>query len=194
MGHAQLTTNGQGVYYAPRDYAGTWRRVAILAIDLGLVLLLYAMLQIAWAVGGEAAGARISTARRFIPFYAWAGLSYLYLTLLRGPRLRTLGFLLSGTRIVDYRGMQPSWLRMNGRIFLGLISLYAGPLHPIVDLMWLGSDGHKQMIKDKMAAVYVVRDRAEPAGHAPQMLEYICLFTVMIPVIEVRDPQPVSAG
>ena len=66
----------------------------------------------------------------------------------------------SDVEIVDLKGGRPSWLTMTNRF----ISLVLGPVHLIMDLLWLIGEQEKQTLRDKIAGTYVIRKNAQPIG------------------------------
>jgi hypothetical protein len=69
-----------------------------------------------------------------------------------------------------------------GALTLRLMFAMLGPLNWVIDLAWLSSDPHRQAIRDKFAATYVVRGTAVPAGSGKiiyrqyDIASYNCLF------------------
>lgn len=153
----------ESVLFAQGDYVGLFRRFEILIVD-GIVLLL------AWFLLVELWYVVIDPISE--PYYesVWSciGLTYAYLTILKSSRLGTLGFRLTGVRIVDHKGQPPSLLRMTFRILLWI----AGPINPIIDLIWLGGDRHRQTLRDKFAGTYVVNRGATPVGRGKRKAAY----------------------
>ncbi|HEV3028170.1 MAG TPA: RDD family protein, partial [Planctomycetota bacterium] len=103
-----------GKYYVPSDYAGLFRRFAIIAIDLGVVILAFVALKAVqlWLQPDDAS--RITRSE----FWFCVGLSYVYFVCLEASALGTLGFLLTGVKIVTLKGERPSCLRMTFRLLL----------------------------------------------------------------------------
>ena len=89
--------------------------------------------------------------------------AYLYLTILRGSQLRTLGYILTGVKIVNLKGATPSFFWINIRLFFWFL----GPFVPLFDLIWCWGDENRQMLRDKLAGTYVVRRTALPVGSGP---------------------------
>jgi len=122
--------------------------------------------------------------------YVWLTLSLTYLTALKPSRVRTLGLIVAGTRIVTLRGDRPSTLRMAYRLGLLLI----GPFNLLFDLIWLGGDPCNQSLRDKLAGTLVVRHHAKPIARGNLILCYLGFAGLFFPVIEVgrakRDNVP----
>jgi uncharacterized RDD family membrane protein YckC len=147
---------GTGVYYARHDYAGLARRMVIIVIDFGVIVLAGITILVSWAVF-------LPHGPDVVPALLWVVYGYLYLTLLRGSQLRTLGYVLTGAKLVNLKGATPSFFWMNMRLF----SWFMGPYTPLVDLLLCWGDEHRQMLRDKLAGTYVVRKAAVPVGTGP---------------------------
>jgi uncharacterized RDD family membrane protein YckC len=171
---------GSGVYYARRDYAGFWRRMASIVIDLLAIGIAGFLIMFVWDLAG-APGNDVT------PSLVWLGFAYLYLILLRGSCFRTLGYILAGVRIVNLRGNRPSFLWMNLRLVLWCI----GPLNPIVDLIWFGGDENRQMLRDKLTGTYVIRKNAVPIGEGPirAVTLFILGYTIVYPEVTKTVPE-----
>ncbi|MBN4055102.1 RDD family protein [Acidimicrobium ferrooxidans] len=104
-------------------------------------------------------------------FYYWLAVCYVYLTILK-PSIRTLGYLLTDTRIVTIRGGQPSVLRMTFRLMLWVF----GPVDTLIDLFWAGNDEESQTLRDRIAGTYVVRAQARPIGRGTIHLKLYLLL------------------
>src|SRR5262249_30006655 len=142
---------GNGVYFARLDYAGFLRRLIIIMVDLLVILVVGVVILMAWDLARPGVESPI-------PGLLWIGIAYLYLTLLRGSQSRTLGYILTGVRIINLKGERPSYFWMNMRLSLWLL----GPINPIVDLLWFWGDENRQMLRDKLTGTYVIRRGADP--------------------------------
>lgn len=89
--------------------------------------------------------------------------AYVYLTVLKRSRIRTLGYILTGVRIVDIRGGRPSLLQMTVR----MAPLFPVPWNLLFDLGWIVDEPQRQTLRDKWAGTFVVRRKAKPIGTAP---------------------------
>ena len=143
-----------GVYYDPSAYAGLGRRLLILLIDMIGFILLYALLLIAFTYLPESDIAAHAMSISCIV------LSILYFAILKRTSIGTLGYIITGVRIVDLTGHQPSIGRMLYRTLFMLI----GPLNLFLDLFWVGNDREKQSLRDKFAGTYVIRKNAPISG------------------------------
>jgi uncharacterized RDD family membrane protein YckC len=160
--------DGEGVVFVRKDCAGLIRRMLIILAD-------GAALGAARAVFGAAGGGALS--------WAWWGFLFGYLVVLES-RSATLGCLLAGVRVVDLQGRRPSLLRMAMR----LLPWVAGPVHPLVDFLWLGGDDQGQTLRDKFTGIRVVRKRAEAVGRGPVRLNYFTLLGYSFVFFEVERP------
>ena len=158
-----------GPCYSPADYAGPFRRLLILAVDLLVMLLVW----IACDFLGSAVLARL----------LWMGFAFAYLVLLERS-IGTLGYLLTGVRILSLKGERPSVLRMTFRLLLWT----GGPFHPLVDFYWLTGDEFRQTLRDKLAGTVIVRKSAVPAGVGEIRLNRYQFQTLSFVFYEVRKP------
>ena len=166
----------EGVYYALRDYAGLGRRLLVLVID-GSVLSLYLV--------GLLATYLASGTRSMTVFHAGAAsfliVTFLYLVIMQRSRVGTLGYALTGVRIVALDGTRPSI----GRMVLRWVFLPIGPLNALLDVVWLGGDPNRQTLRDKFAGTYVIRKSAQVLGHGIQRYATYSLLGYMFTFREV---------
>lgn len=156
-----------GVLYANSDYAGLFRRFIIVTVDGGVILAAWSLLVWLWYIVIDPTGNSYD-----LCVGSWFVFIYLYLVVLKPSPVRTVGFWITGVRIVDYRGHSPSILRMTFRVFLWLL----GPLNPIVDFFWLGGDRHRQTLRDKIAGTYVIKCCASPVSSGRRRATYFNLM------------------
>jgi uncharacterized RDD family membrane protein YckC len=173
---AKCTSHGEGVYYASNDYTSLVRRLLILVVDAGVVFL----------VGYGLAIMQIGD----YLFEVWLGLSYLYLAVLEQSAIGTLGFLVTGVRIVNLKGERPSILRMSFRLALWLVV----PFHLLFDLIWLSGDPCKQSFRDKLAGTYVVRKGAQPIGRGKIKRATLMVAGMAVTFLEVEKRLQVSVS
>lgn len=173
-------TARRAVYFAREDYAGFWRRAIIACVDLVAVLLISFAVVIAAAAVWLALypeGPDLPPALLLLfPLTV-----FVYLTIVKRSRIGSLGFLLTGVRIVDVEGKRPSLLRMTARFFW-LLPL---PLGLLLDLGWLLEEPARQTLRDKWAGTFVVKRKARPIGWAPITFKRICLVGVQLIVPEI---------
>jgi uncharacterized RDD family membrane protein YckC len=168
-----------GPYYSRADYAGLFRRFTIIFVDLSVVVLVW--VAIVLSQGGEPTRTAIGI---------WVGVSYGYLVLLERS-FGTLGFLLTGVKILTLKGDRPSILRMTFRLLLWVF----GPINALFDIYWLTGDEYRQTLRDKLAGTVVVRTSAVPAGTGEIRLNRYQLMGYSFVFYEVRKPAgpPVKA-
>ena len=163
---------GTGLYYAEHDYIGLGKRLLIWAVDfcvlaagLGIKNLLSHSLP-----PGDASNMVLSL-----------GLSvfaYVYLTVIKASRFRTLGYRLLGAKVVTFRGERPSMFRMTLRLGLWILFSYR-------DLIWIGIDQDRQSLRDRFARTCVIKENANSVGEAPIHLAYYQAFcySLMLPTV-----------
>jgi uncharacterized RDD family membrane protein YckC len=135
MSNLKSTTGlGEGVFYARRDYIPFIKRLLIMVIDLAVVVAVGFVL--AMILGIEQAPNDDLWLYLF-----WFILSWFYLTIIEASPWGTLGFLMTGARIVNLRAQRPSVFRMTFRLVLWIF----GPFHFVLDLIWLAGDERCQM-------------------------------------------------
>jgi len=162
-----VASSDESVLYADSDYVGLFRRFVIVVVDGAVVLFAFFMLFVVWYVAIDP----IEEANAPLMWILLA-FTYVYLAILKPSRLRTLGFWLTGARIVNHKGQPPSIIRMTFRLMLWVL----GPFNPIIDLLWLGGDRHRQTLRDKFAGTYVIKQGASPVGHGKRRAAYYTLM------------------
>ncbi|HRX82458.1 MAG TPA: RDD family protein [Pirellulaceae bacterium] len=180
MNHKRDNSLGEGVYYAECDYAGVVRRLVVLCVDLSLLFFLgvacWVLLLIA-AWDGNRGDFRWDPNGVF-----WIGMiatTWFYLVVLKRSWLRTLGYRVTGVKIVTTRGGRPSLLQLTFRTMLRVYF----PFNCLLDLMWIGADSERQSLRDCYANTYLVRADAEPIGRGSIHLVYytaVC-FSLVYP-------------
>lgn len=168
---------GFGVFYKNSDYAGFFKRVAVVLIDFSFLLLF--LLIVKWIVDSLPPRFLNSTAALIEITILF---SFVYLTIIKASKLRTLGYNLMGVKIVDLKGQRPSFLKMAFRYLL----LVVGPLSLIPDILWLISEKTKQTFRDKVSGTYVIKKDAEPTGTGTLQLKYYHITSLHIIVLEVK--------
>jgi uncharacterized RDD family membrane protein YckC len=151
-----------GVYFRKQDYAGVWRRLLTDTVDSATAIGLCAVASIpVWNVGSKD-----------VLFAIWAAVFFSYFVLLKRSRFRTVGYRITGVRIVGFDGERPGLWPLT----LRLIFMVLGPLNYFMDILWVSSDPHKQALRDKFAHTYVVRKDAAPAGTGKLIFRYYHIF------------------
>jgi hypothetical protein len=139
------------VYYRAEDHLGVARRLVIDLVDTVVALAMWLAVSLLLSFAP-----RVLPLASLLVWIPWI----LYFVILKGSRFRTLGYVLAGARIVNFRGERPSRLALLGRLAFVLL----GPVNFVIDLCWISSDPSHQALRDKFAHTYVVRNGAVPAG------------------------------
>src|SRR5262249_55847933 len=117
-----------GVVYRPEDYIGVGKRLLIDFVDTGAALvgciLLTLMLWYLWPHDQSLGLAIVMT---------WTAVWIGYFVFLKRSRFRTLGYALSGARIVNLQGRRPSIYSL----VIRLLFVVGGPANFVVDLFWI---------------------------------------------------------
>ncbi len=143
-----------GVIYKSKDYAGFTRRLLIAAVD-GIVFVLLLLPIVVFTT----IALKDHDAFYFKINYIFSALLLIwYFALLKRSKFRTVGYVLTGVKIVDLQGNKPSVFKMILRLFL----LFIGPFVVYIDIPWLMSEATKQTLRDKYVGTYVVRKNAIP--------------------------------
>lgn len=178
---ASHTTPFKSVVFADGDYVGLFRRFVIILVDGALVWFALIPLTWLWYDVIDRVGDPYDQL-----LWSWIGFCYVYLAILTPSRIRSVGLWVTGARIVDHKGHPSSVIRMTFRSFLWLLG---GPFNPVIDLLWLGSDQHRQTLRDKCAGTYVVNRRAAPVGHGKRTSAYYNFMGVLLIFWEVRSAE-----
>lgn len=145
----------EGLYFRREDYAGFWLRLWIDLIDVSIVAGICIALTIALLVilpATKALGYAILSGCAIIVFS--------YFVVLKRTRIGTPGYIVGGVRIIGLNGELPGWYPLILRLLFALM----GPLNPVVDLVWISNDKHRQALRDKFARTYVIKKNAQPIG------------------------------
>lgn len=169
---------GDGTYFPRPAYAGLCRRFVIQVIDL---IVLFAVAVLMSVLLFDVLEWDLDDDKDFKKYLALlVGWSWFYLVLMESL-WGTVGFWLAGVKIVDHQANRPSLIRMTFRACV----LILGPINPLLDLVWVGSDAHGQTIRDKLSGTYVVRKNAMAIGTGPIRLHYYSLLGMTIPFAEI---------
>ena len=174
---------GAGVYFARGNYVGLARRVVIILVDLAMLYGLYGALVILFVT--------LTVGFNSTFFLIYVICAWLYLTVFKASRIRTVGYWLTGSRVVDLQGRRPSVFRMTFRLLLWLL----GPFNLVFDLLWSGIDEDRQTLRDRFAGTCVINHSAEPIGTADiHLMHYNALgLTLMYPrVMRPEDSESES--
>jgi uncharacterized RDD family membrane protein YckC len=144
--------------YRREDYVGTIRHLVIIAVDLAVIVFVVFPLGIVPAIVAESMSIRADTFAVIGPLF----LTWLYLTVLKPSRIRSLGYWVTGSKIVTIYGEKPSTLRMTIRL-AATIFWFSLPLGTfLVDFMWPTVDEERQMLRDLYCGTRIIRNRATP--------------------------------
>ena len=177
---------GDGVYYRAEDYIGLGPRLLILLIDgIVLVAILFTLI-VAWVVAGGEADRT----------FGWTVVAsiWLYSVPLKRSRFRTLGYHLTGVKLVTLRGERPSLFMLTFRSLLWLL----GPFNLLFDLMWCSADDDRQTMRDRFSGMCLVRNDATPVGAGEIHLAYFTALTYTLAYQRVvhrqRAPEASKSG
>lgn len=170
-----------GVDFAFGDRAGFGRRLLASVVDGVVLFFLWVVIYDVWVSLAETPGFNGAT-------LGPAGLlaAFLYLGPLKRSRLRTLGYRVTGVRIVSLRGGRPSLLAMALRVGLYMLGNFAA-----FDFLWFLVVKRRQKLSDQLVGTYVVRAGAEPVGRGRIVTAYYAglgCFLVM------REVVPTTSG
>lgn len=167
---------GDGVFFAEADHAGFVRRFIAMAIDF-TAMLVYGV--ISWCILAALIAYGIGSNLDLAFFGVFSLSAWLYLTVVKTSKLRTVGYRLTDMKIVNLKGKRPSIIRMTFRSLLWMI----GPFNVLLDLMWLAADAEQQSLRDCFSGTCVVRNGAKPIGKGSVHLAYYTAMgmTMMYP-------------
>ncbi len=168
-----------GVYYKDSEYASLIKRLAIIFIDSIVLMIFGIMLVGIWLI--------ISDNIEEISInliYIWIVISYIYMSVIRIFGVRTLGNVLTSTKVVNLQGKNPSLFQMSFRFFM----LMLGPINFFLDFLWLTNDPYKQTLRDKLAATYVINKNAIPIGTGVQTFSNYQIMGLSFVFREVKKP------
>ena len=141
-----------GVCYNKKDYAGLFRRLIALIIDsIFIIVLSILVVRILNSLSSSFPGINNFS-------YLWVIFVILYFTIIKSSKIRTLGFWITGIRIVDLSGQRPSHFKILLRFFSQILA----PFQFTYDIALLVEDENKQSFRDKFAGTYIIRKNAKP--------------------------------
>ena len=168
-----------GVYYTQKDYAGVGRRLVILTVDgmVTLALLAAVLVSFMYLTPNSRRGFQLH-------MLGFVCMAFLYLAVLARSTWGTLGYKLTGVRVVSLTGQVPKLGSMAYRTLFAVL----GPLNGLLDIAWVAGDANRQSVRDKLAGTYIVRRSAVPAGRGRLRRATLSLFGYTLMVQEVgRD-------
>lgn len=146
--------------YRREDYVGTIRHLVIIAVDLAVIVFVVLPLGMIPAVVADSMSIR-SDLFLFCPLL----LTWLYLTVLKPSRIRSLGYWVTGSKIVTIYGEKPSTIRMTIRLAATILWIAVPPSGMFfVDLMWPTVDEERQTLRDLYCGTRIIRNRATPVA------------------------------
>jgi uncharacterized RDD family membrane protein YckC len=170
------TSLGTGVYFDAADYVGIGRRIVILLVDSLVLAVLFAIFTLVWLfVGGPPIAFAIGVFAIF----------WVYEVVLKRSTVRTVGYRLTGCRIVNLQGERPSLFALTFRSLLWLF----GPLNLLFDLLWSGIDDDRQTLRDRFAETCLINDGATPIGSGEIHLTYFDIGTLNLYYARVTHPK-----
>jgi uncharacterized RDD family membrane protein YckC len=176
----EKTSNSLGAIYEKEAYAGLIKRVVIVVVDM-IVLILSEFLVI------YASDNFIYNWDAFywFNFFASLFLTLSYLAILKRSRIGTVGYMITGVKIVDIKGRRPSILRMLLRTMLLII----GPFELVFDIIWLTSEKTKQTLRDKYVGTYVVNKSSSPKAYGKLRHVILDVMGWNLRFLEVEDSE-----
>jgi hypothetical protein len=173
---------GDGVYYRAEDYIGLGPRILILLVDGIVLVVIMLVLAIGWVIVGHD-DHRI---------FAWIaiGAIWLYSVPLKRSNFRTIGYHLTGVKLVTLKGKRPSLFMLTFRSLLWLL----GPFNLLFDLMWCSADDDRQTMRDRFSGMCLVRNDATPIGTGEIHLAYFTALIYTLAYPRVVHPKPTEAA
>ena len=145
-----------GVFYHKDDYASFTRRVVAGIIDIYVIIVLSTLFLIFTRFLND----QISLKSNYIFLIDMA---FIYLTFLKRSKFRTIGYYITGIKIVDLSGCKPSLYNM----FLRVIVLIIGTYDYSKSIELVKTELTKQTLRDKYLGNYVIKADAKPIGSGP---------------------------
>jgi uncharacterized RDD family membrane protein YckC len=171
------TSLGTGVFYDAADYVGMGRRFIIMVVDSFVLSVLMASFTLLWALVIDGPP-MVFAAGVFAIFWA-------YEVVLKRSTLRTVGYRLTGCRIVNLQGERPSLFALTFRSLLWLF----GPFNLLFDLLWCGIDDDRQTLRDRFAETCLIKEGATPIGTGEIHLAYYDIGTFNLYYARVTRPK-----
>ena len=152
---------GDGVYFARDDYIGLGPRFVILIVDSVVLVAIVWLLSFTW----------LSFADDYnVTFAVITALAiWLYVVPLKRSAIRTVGYQLTGAKLVTLQGGRPSLFMLTFRSLLWTL----GPFNLIFDLIWSGIDDDRQTMRDRYSYMCLVKNAAHPIGTGEIHVAYV---------------------
>lgn len=173
----------QGVYYSSNDYAGFFRRTIIVICDMAILfLILLAAIFLFLLIDQENRNLlHVALITALISMY-------FYIVVLKRS-LGTVGYMITGVRIVDYHGKQPSLVRMTKRMLWAIMVPYG----VFLDLIWLTEEETRQTLRDKIVGTYVIKKNASPIGQGRQASRMMSLLGLCLRIQKVEKESEIKS-
>lgn len=181
---ANETSSPVGVVFELDAYAGLLRRIVVIVVDVLVIWLAWIIIASTWYYAIRPGETPYQQA-----WFSWLAFLLLYLVVLKGSPVRTIGYRVAGVRIVDWKGRRPGVFRMLFRVLLWMF----GPFNALIDFFWLSSDPHRQTLRDKCAGTYVVRSTAKPIGSATRKSARYSLLGLSLIFFELNQAEATTA-
>ncbi len=203
--NSEVESVGETVpYYPPSAYASGQRRIIALLIDLFITGALFSgpFTTVAWFMTPlEVKQMETSNKKQrlekqqlmreavgdwYVPLiWVGVGLMAVYQILLRKSRLGTLGYLVTGIKLVGPDGQSPDWRTYGKRVLICLLEVFSIGLVYIACFM---TKKH-QAFHDQLVSTWLIRRNAKPDG--PGQIVYNTRLLGLYPVMMV-DVEPVT--
>jgi|GEM_PF-2528722 len=202
---SQLTEDDQSYqsvpYYPPRAYASGQRRVIALLIDLFVTGALFfgPYTYVAWEktpleVKQMEDGPKKQRLMReavgdmLVPLiWGGVGLMAAYQILLRKTPIGTLGYILTGIKLVGPDGRSPDWHSYGKRVLICLLEIFSIGL---IYIMCFKNKKH-QALHDQLAGTWLVKRNAQPEGPGRIIYKTRLLGVYPMTLIDV-EPEPTA--
>lgn len=155
---------GDGVYFEKQDYASFSRRFIATLIDAAVisiasVILWQIIVYLPWA--SEWSDDNYESTER--TFWITCCVSvWMYLTVCKAS-FRTIGYRVTGLRIITLRGQKVPWYQMTFRLLMWIF----GPFNFLLDACWIFADDARQSCRDCYSGTLLVKNHAIAAGQSP---------------------------
>lgn len=156
-----METDSTGVVFKEEDYAGFWRRLIILIVDLFVVIVITTPCYLADSYRYE----EYYSDNELVFFYVGMFLSYLYLTVLKASKIGSIGQIVTGTEILTIRGRRPNIFLMTYRLLFWLV----GPVNFIADLAFIYMNKEKRTLRDGLCNTIVLKRSADPISNTAEI-------------------------
>ena len=190
-------------YYAPRAYASGPRRVIALLIDLFVTGALFfgPYTYVAWEKtpievkqmedGPEKQRKMREAVGDLLLPLVWAGVGLMavYQILIRKTPIGTVGYLLTGIKLIGPDGRSPDWHSYGKRVLVCLLEIFSLGL---VYVLCFKTKKH-QALHDQLAGTWLIKRRAKPEGPGRIIYKTRLLGVYPVTLIDV-EPESTAEG